>query len=61
MVKMQDFVVKELIVTLSNVSYIRIIYLNYNKYTREKDAKNIAEIQTTWTKTTWKTFEETLD
>ena len=26
---------------------------------QQKDAKNSVEIQTTWTKTTWKTFAET--
>jgi len=26
----------------------------------KQDAKNNAEIQTEWTKTTWKTFEETI-
>ena len=31
------------------------------KTVQEKDGKNSAELQTIWTKTTWKTFEKILD
>jgi hypothetical protein len=31
-----------------------------NRNEKQQDVKNISEIQTEWTKTTWKTFEETI-
>jgi hypothetical protein len=31
-----------------------------NKNEQQEDAKNIAELWTKWTKTTWKTFEKTI-
>ena len=31
-----------------------------NKNEQQQDAKNNVELQTKWTKTTWKTFEETM-
>jgi rubrerythrin len=36
------------------------LFATYNKNKQQQDVKNNVKLQTKWTKTTWKTFEETI-